>query len=386
MTTGRASRRASRTSPAPSRGALHHVAAAGLARQRLRRDLRRRRQARRSTSSTSTSQPASCAPKAETSGLANPSFLALHPNRRFVYAVSEVSEYEGQKTGAVAAFAVDAKTGGLTLLNRQAFGRRRSVLHHGRPSGAIRVSWPTTAVVPWPCCPSGRDGKLGPAVSVVRHQGSGPDRAAGGPPRPFDRPRSRWPQCARGRPRPRQGHGSTASARTGRSTAERHALRGPAARIGAAPRGLRQERRVCLRDQRAVVDRDHVRLRCRPRATLTSLQTVSTLPAGYTGKSYPAEIAVSPDGRVPLWIEPRPRLDRGRSRSTTRPASSGPRPHGHGRQLAASLRPRPHRRLSAGREPAVQLGGGLPDRPRHRCAQPDRPPDHVAEPACVIFR
>src|SRR2546422_9679157 len=35
--------------------------------------------------------------------LVNPSFLAIHPNQRFLYAVGEVGEFGGKKTGAVSA-------------------------------------------------------------------------------------------------------------------------------------------------------------------------------------------------------------------------------------------------------------------------------------------
>lgn len=48
----------------------------------------------------------------------NPSFLAVHPNQRFLYAVNEVSRYEGKDAGSVSAFAIDRATGTLTLLNR----------------------------------------------------------------------------------------------------------------------------------------------------------------------------------------------------------------------------------------------------------------------------
>ena len=54
----------------------------------------------------------------------NPSFLAVHPNDRFIYAVNEVGNYKGQKSGAVSAFAIDRATGKLTLLN-QVIVRRR---------------------------------------------------------------------------------------------------------------------------------------------------------------------------------------------------------------------------------------------------------------------
>jgi 6-phosphogluconolactonase len=48
----------------------------------------------------------------------NPSFLAVHPNRRFLYAVNEISKYEGYDAGSVSAFSIDPATGSLTLLNR----------------------------------------------------------------------------------------------------------------------------------------------------------------------------------------------------------------------------------------------------------------------------
>ena len=48
----------------------------------------------------------------------NPSFLALHPTRPLLYAVNEVDNYEGQKAGAVSAFAIDPATGELRALSR----------------------------------------------------------------------------------------------------------------------------------------------------------------------------------------------------------------------------------------------------------------------------
>lgn len=47
-------------------------------------------------------------------------WLALHPARRFLYAVHEVREFAGRPGGAVSAFAVDQATGRLTLLNTTA--------------------------------------------------------------------------------------------------------------------------------------------------------------------------------------------------------------------------------------------------------------------------
>jgi len=49
----------------------------------------------------------------------NPSFLALHPNRKFLYAVGEVASVDGKKGGGVSAFVIDQATGKLTLLNHR---------------------------------------------------------------------------------------------------------------------------------------------------------------------------------------------------------------------------------------------------------------------------
>jgi 6-phosphogluconolactonase len=49
----------------------------------------------------------------------HPSFLAVHPNRKFLYAVGEVNDVAGKKGGGVSAFAIDAKTGDLKALNQQ---------------------------------------------------------------------------------------------------------------------------------------------------------------------------------------------------------------------------------------------------------------------------
>ena len=47
----------------------------------------------------------------------NPSYLALHPNGLFLYAVNELQTFEGKPTGAVSAFSIDPATGRLTFLN-----------------------------------------------------------------------------------------------------------------------------------------------------------------------------------------------------------------------------------------------------------------------------
>ena len=52
----------------------------------------------------------------------NPSFLAIHPNRRSLYAVGELDSFQGKNSGAISAFAIDPKTGDLKLLNQKPSG------------------------------------------------------------------------------------------------------------------------------------------------------------------------------------------------------------------------------------------------------------------------
>jgi 6-phosphogluconolactonase len=52
----------------------------------------------------------------------NPTFLALHPNHKFLFAVNEVADFNGKKDGAVTGFSIDAPTGKLTAINQQPSG------------------------------------------------------------------------------------------------------------------------------------------------------------------------------------------------------------------------------------------------------------------------
>ena len=51
----------------------------------------------------------------------NPSFLAIHPNRRFLYAVNEVNEFDGEASGAASAYQI-RPDGSLLFLNQAATG------------------------------------------------------------------------------------------------------------------------------------------------------------------------------------------------------------------------------------------------------------------------
>ena len=102
----------------------------------------------------------------------SPSFLAIHPNQGFLYAVSEVSEFGGKKTGAVAAFSIDRSTGNLTLLNQQSCGGGAPchlvVDHQGKNVLVANYTGGSVGVLPIEA-----DGKLKPLSSFVQHQGTG---------------------------------------------------------------------------------------------------------------------------------------------------------------------------------------------------------------------
>jgi 6-phosphogluconolactonase len=110
---------------------------------------------------------------AETS---SPSFLALAPNGRFLYAVNETDSFQGKPGGAVSAFSIDRATGKLTFLNQVASkgaapchividptGKAALVANY---NGGNFSSFPILA-----------DGKLGEAASVMQDIGSGPNKA-----------------------------------------------------------------------------------------------------------------------------------------------------------------------------------------------------------------
>jgi 6-phosphogluconolactonase len=104
----------------------------------------------------------------------NPSFVALAPGNRFLYAVSEVWGAGGKAEAAVCAFAVDPATGLLAPLNKQpTLGKGAchvSVSLDGRHVLAANYGSGSACVMP-----IGPDGRLGEVSSNVQHSGSGPN-------------------------------------------------------------------------------------------------------------------------------------------------------------------------------------------------------------------
>lgn len=226
----------------------------------------------------------------------NPSFLAIHPNRKFLYAVNEVGDFAGERGGAVSAFAIDAKTGKLTLLNQvashgadpcyvvvDATGKNVLLANYGSGTvAALRL---------------GQDGRLEKASAVVQHSGSSVDRV-----------RQEGPHA----------HSINLSADNRfaiaadlgldqllvyRFDAERGTLQAndpPFTKInpGAGPRhfAFHPSGRFAyvINEMQSTVT---ALAYDAARGTLRELQTVSTLPEGFAGQNDDAEVRVHPSGK-----------------------------------------------------------------------------------------
>ena len=69
--------------------------------------------------------------------VASPSFLAIHPTNKFLYAVGEIDKFAGKNGGAVYSFSLDPATGSLKPLIRH-HGRVLDPAPVGSPSGDSR--------------------------------------------------------------------------------------------------------------------------------------------------------------------------------------------------------------------------------------------------------
>jgi 6-phosphogluconolactonase len=224
----------------------------------------------------------------------NPSFLALHPSGRFLYAVSEVSDFGGARSGAVIAFAIDPKTGNLTRLNEQSSegagpchlvvdksGRNLLVANYG--GGTVAVLGIAA------------DGRLKPASSVRTHEGKGPNAER------QDKPHAHGvylDAAERFVLAPDLGADRVFvyafDAQKGTLTPHGAGVLDP----GSGPRHLAfhpSGRFVyVINELRSTVSAFGYDA---ARGELEPLQTLSALPEGFTGASYTAEVEVSPDGR-----------------------------------------------------------------------------------------
>jgi 6-phosphogluconolactonase len=229
-------------------------------------------------------------------GVPNPSYLALDPAGRFLYAVNEMKEFEGAPTGAVSAFSIDPGSGELRFLNRKpthgtdpchlaVHKTGRVVLVANFMSGSVCV------------LPIREDGSVGDATDIVQHRGSSVDplRQSGPhahavtfddtgryvfvPDLGLDKLMVYTFDAQRGKLRPHDEPRVEIAAGAGPRQLVMHPQGGYAYLINELDSTMTAFR----------YDGD--------RGTLREIQTLSTLPADFEGASTCAEVQISPSGR-----------------------------------------------------------------------------------------
>lgn len=220
----------------------------------------------------------------------NPSFLAVHPNQRFLYAVGETSK------GTVSAFSLDRDTGRLKPLNTvSANGSSPCHLAFDRTGKWLFVanygSGSTAAF------PVHKDGALGNASAFVQHAGSSanPERQKGPHAHSVNiSPDNRFLvvtdlgldealvyrfDAAKGTLAPNEPR----SAKMAPGSGPRHLAFGPGGEFVYVLNEMTTTVSALVYDKR--------------RGSLQEIQTLSALPPGFSGANSGAEIAVHPGGR-----------------------------------------------------------------------------------------
>jgi 6-phosphogluconolactonase len=228
--------------------------------------------------------------------VANPTFLAMHPSRPLLYAASEIYDFGGRKAGAVVAMAIQAGSGKLTLLNRQSSQGpgpcHVSVDRSGR--FVLAANYGNGSIA---CLPVQSYGRLGAATSVIQHHGSGPNRQRQEGPHAHQilaDPEGNFVFV------PDLGLDKILIYRLDRAGGTLLPNDPPS---GATPPGAGPRHLAFRPDSRfayAIDELDSTVTVFRyvaARGSLEFLQSVSSLPRGFHGVNYPAEVVVHPSGK-----------------------------------------------------------------------------------------
>jgi 6-phosphogluconolactonase len=226
----------------------------------------------------------------------SPSFLAVHPSERFLYAVGEGTTVAGGRSGAVSAFALDKWSGQLTLLNQQPSGGlgpcHLALDSKGRCLMVANYGGGSIASLP-----VRQDGSLGEPATTIQHTGASvnPQRQAG-PHAHFitPSPDDRFALCCD------LGLDQVLVYRLDPKRATLAANDPPFATVkpGAGPRHLTFSPDgkfvFVINEMASTITAFTYDAK---RGALAAGQTVSTLPEGFSEKSTCAEIAVHPTGK-----------------------------------------------------------------------------------------
>jgi 6-phosphogluconolactonase len=227
--------------------------------------------------------------------LPNPSFLAVDPQRLRLYSVSEVDDFGGQHSGAVSAYALDSDTGIPTLLNSRSSGGAGPCHLSVDPAGrfVLAANYGGGSVVLLPLL---EDGSLAETSAVTSHAGSSvhPTRQSS-PHAHFIAmdPASRYALAL--------DLGTDAIEVYEVDVAQNRPALRPWSRIpvraGGGPRHL--EFHPTGRYLYVINELDSTLTAYRydqQQGSLTEIQSLSTLPPGFTGSNFPSEIHFHPSG------------------------------------------------------------------------------------------
>lgn len=230
-----------------------------------------------------------------TTSIPNPFFLAVSPDRRFLYSI-QARQFGSSENEHVAAYKIASRSGELTPLNRQSsLGTASCYLDVDSTGKTVLVANYSTGSVA--SLPVRKDGSLGEASSFVQHAGSSVNPA---------RQTGPHAHCIVVSPDNRRvfaadlGLDQIVSYHLGASTAKLTPNRQPFVRTppGAGPRHLTfhpNGRHMYVINELAnsVTLFDY-----EPKTgILIERQTISTLPKGFEGTSYCADLKITPDGR-----------------------------------------------------------------------------------------
>jgi len=226
----------------------------------------------------------------------NPSFVAAHPNGKFLYAVNEVGDYKGPNSGGVSAFSIDRATGKLTFLNElPSRGADPCYITVDKTGKFVLVAnYTGGSVIVYPIL---EDGRLGEASAFVQHIGHGPnaERQEGPHAHSIDlSPDNRFAfvddlgldellvykfDAAKGSLTPNDPPFAKLDAGAG----PRHFALRPDGKFAYVVTEIGRGVTVFSNDAAS--------------GTLQRVQTLTTLPAGFTGRNDDAEIEVLPSGK-----------------------------------------------------------------------------------------
>jgi 6-phosphogluconolactonase len=228
------------------------------------------------------------------SGIEHPFFLALTPDRRYLYSI-QARQFGGKEHEEVAAFELIGRSGELKPLNRQSSGGTASCYLETDATGRtlLLANYSTGSVAAFPIR---KDGSVGEAASVSQHAGSSVNPARQEGPHAHSFVVSPDNRCAYAADLGLdQILGYRLEASSGKLTPNRQPfVRTPP---GAGPRHLtfhpNGRHLYAINELANSVTRFEYDGRT---GILIERETISTLPKGFSGTSYCADLKITPDG------------------------------------------------------------------------------------------